>query len=171
MVMVEPEFGLPASKMQVSCANGKLSLLTAPPLDVAHTVEDQLPLPARFQYLSAHATNVIPLFPLQSPNRVPLTGAAAPAIAISLKSMSVRVSTAPQVSVRVVPIPLDVTKVLMVALVPAESVRVPLMVWSADRDIWLMPAEADRPATVRLLKVPAPLIVAVTIDVPVKLTL
>jgi hypothetical protein len=54
---------------------------------------------------------------------------------MSRKSMSVREATAAQVSVRVVPMVSDRTKVLMVALVPAESVRVPLMVWSADRAI------------------------------------
>lgn len=126
-----------------------------PPPVVAQPVADQLPPAARFQYLLAPASNVIPLLPLQSPKRVPDTGAAAPAMVMSRKSMSVREATAAQVSVRVVPIVADRANVRMVALVPAESVKVPLMVWSAENVSNAAPAEVD-PATVRLLNVFVP---------------
>ena len=74
-------------------------------------VSDQLaapndPVPPR-QYTVLAAGNVIPLLPLQSPKRVPLTGAAAPAIVMSRKSMSVSDATAAQVNVRVVPMVSD----------------------------------------------------------------
>jgi hypothetical protein len=52
----------------------------------------------------------------------------------------------------VVPMVLDRTKVLMAALVPAESVRVPLMVWSPANTSALTPSLV-LPATDRLLKV------------------
>ena len=69
--------------------------------------------------------------------------------------MSVRDATAAQVRVRVVPIVFDLMNVLAVALVPAESVRVPLMVWSASIRKPPMPANV-LPATDRLLNVFAP---------------
>lgn len=84
--------------------------------------------------------------------------------------MSVSEATAAQVSVRVVPIALERTNVRMVALVPAESVRVPLMVWSAVRMIGAMPALV-RPVTDRLLNVLACDIVLSEPAVLVKLTL
>ena len=171
-VTVEPEFGLPASNRQVSCANGKLSKLTEPPLDVAQPL-DQFPPPEVFQYLSAPAPKVIPVLPFPSPSRVPVRSppdTAAPAIVMSRKSMSVREATAAQVRVRVTPMILDRTKVLIVAFVPAKSVRVPFMVWSADRASAPTPAEV-RPATVRLLKVFEPAIDGVLRPLLVKLTL
>jgi len=109
MLMKAPLFSPVASKIQVSCARGKLLMFGVPPLLVAQPVADQLPPPARFQYLFAAAVNVMPLLPLQSPMRVPVAGAAAPAMAMSLKSTSVRL-TAAQVSVRVVPMVLERTK-------------------------------------------------------------
>ncbi len=96
-------------------------------------VFDQLVLelqlaPAPTLYTVLAASNVIPLLPLQSPSLVPLTGAAAPAMVMSRKSMSVSDATAAQVSVRVVPMVFDCKKCRIVALVPAESVSVPVMV-------------------------------------------
>jgi hypothetical protein len=72
------------------------------------------------------AGNVMPEFPLQSPNLVPDAGAAAPAIVMSLKSTSVK-DTAAQVKVRTVFSVFDLIKVLQVASVPAETVKVPVM--------------------------------------------
>ena len=107
--MVAPLFSPVASKKQVSCANGKSLMFGVPPLDVAQPIEPpQLPPAARFQYLFAAAVNVMPLLPLQSPMRVPVAGAATPAMVMSLKSTSVRL-TAAQVNVRVVPMMLERT--------------------------------------------------------------
>jgi len=118
-VIVAPLFSPVASKKQVSCARGKLLSAGVPPLLVAHPVAVQLPPAARFQYLFAAAVNVTPLLPLQSPRRVPVAGAAAPAMVMSLKSTSVR-DTAAQVSVRAVPMESLRTKCLRVASDPAE---------------------------------------------------
>jgi hypothetical protein len=126
-VVVAPDAGLADPNTAVSCANGKLFAAGVPPKLVAHAVADQLLLPARFQYTVLAAGNVIPLLPLQSPNLVPDAGAAAPAMVMSRKSASVAEKAA-QVSVRVVPIVSERTKCRIVALVPAESVSVPLMV-------------------------------------------
>lgn len=71
---------------------------------------------------------------------------------MSRKSMSVRDATAAQVSVRVVPMVSERTNVRIVALVPAESVRVPLMVWSACVVTLVIPALV-RPAKDILLNV------------------
>ncbi len=120
-------------------------------------------------YAVLAAGNVIPLLPLQSPKRVPLTGAAAPAMVMSRKSMSVSDATAAQVNVRVVPMVSDCTNVLIVALVPAESVKVPLMVWLAVRETTFKPA-AVMPVKDRLLKVLVPLMVNVPAEVLVKAT-
>ena len=125
-----------------------------PPLDVAHPVEDQFPPARRFQYTVLAVSNVIPLLPLPSPKRVPDTGAAAPAMVMSRKSASVPEKAA-QVSVRVVPISFERTNVRMVASVPAESVRVPLMVWLAEIVITATPTLV-RPAMVKLLKTLTP---------------
>ena len=119
-----------ASKRQVSCASGKLLTAGDAPELAAQPIALQFPPAAKFQYRVTPAPNVMPLLPLQSPSRVPLTGAAAPAIVMSRKSASVPANAA-QVSVRVVPRVSDRTKVRMVASVPADSVRVPLMVWLA----------------------------------------
>ena len=64
--------------------------------------------------------------------------------------------TAAQVSVRVVPMVSERKNVRMVALVPAESVRVPLMVELASRIMLVIPAVV-LPAKDRLLNVFAPL--------------
>jgi hypothetical protein len=66
--------------------------------------------------------------------------------------MSVSDATAAQVSVRVVPIVSDRTNVRIVAFVPAESVRVPLMVWLALTATVRKPATVI-PATDKLLNV------------------
>ncbi len=88
---------------------------------------------------------------------------------MSRKSASVA-ETAAQVSVRVVPIVLDCTKCRIVALVPADSVSVPVTVWLADKEITFRPA-AVMPVNERLLKLLAPLILTVPDEVLVKLTL
>jgi len=158
----------------VSCASGKYIKFRVPPME-----SDQPPIPptavsqfdalvASAQYTVLAASNVIPLLPLASPNRVPDTGAAAPAIMMSRKSASVPENAA-QVSVRVVPMASVRTKVRMVALVPAESVSVPLMVWFEVTTKSLMPADV-RPATVKLRKVFAPDTCCCVAFAPVKLT-
>ena len=169
MVVVVPDPGLVDSKMQVSCASGKLFAATLPPDDVAHPVADQLLLPARFQYLLAPAPKVMPELPLQSPSLVPDAGAATPAMVMSRKSTSVR-ETAAQVRVRVVPMVFDCTNVRIVALVPAEQVKVPLMVWLAVTDTIFKPA-AVIPVNDKLLNVFTPFSVTVPADVLVKETL
>ena len=112
---------------------------------------------------------MIPLLPLQSPKRVPDTGAAAPAIVMSRKSTSVPENAA-VVIVRVVPMVSDWTKCRIVALVPAERVRVPVTVWLAVTLTIFKPADV-MPVNDRLLKVFAPLMVTVPALVLVKLTL
>jgi len=170
MVTVAPLFNPVASKKQVSCANGKLLIAGVPPLDVAQLIAPpQLPPPARFQYLFAAAVNVTPLLPLQSPMRVPVAGAAAPAMVTSLKSTSV-IDTAAAVMVRVVPMVLLRQKCRMVASVPAEKVSVPVMVWLAVTLMTFKPAEV-MPVKDRLLKLLAPLMVTVPAEVLVKVTL
>lgn len=125
-----------------------------PPLVVAHAIAPpQFPPAMRFQYFGTPAPNVIPVFPLQSPKRVPLMGAAAPAMVMSRKSKSAEpAANVPTVNVRGVPITEEATSVRMVASVPAESVSVPVIVWSAPNEITLMPA-AVLPANVKLAKV------------------
>jgi len=91
--------------------------------------------------------------PLQSPNRVPLTGAAAPAMVMSRKSMSVSDAAAAQVSVRGAPRVNARRKVLHVASAPAESVKVPVTVKSKLSITNPLIPEDERPATVILLKV------------------
>ena len=155
----------------VSCAKGRLLMAGVPPPDVAQpTAVAQLPPAARFQNFEVPAGNVIPLLPLQSPKRVPLTGAAAPAIVMSRKSISVSEATAAQVSVRVAPMVLARTNVRIVALAPAESVSVPLMTWLLTRETVLRPKPALA-ATVRLLNVLAPDMDTVVMAVLVKATL
>ena len=155
----------------VSCAKGKLLIAGVPPF-----VKDHLAFPDPHvspidwpHHTVLAASNVIPLLPLQSPNRVPDAGAAAPAMVMSRKSTSVS-DTAAQVRVRVVPRVLDCTKCRIVALVPADSVSVPVTVWLADREITFRPAEVI-PVNDRLLKLLAPLIVTVPDEVFVKSTL
>lgn len=165
MVTVCPDEGTELWKITVSCANGKAFTLPVPPVDVSHGFNPEFqfsPLPIT-QYLFTPAENVIPLLPLQSPKRVPLTGAAAPAMVMSRKSASVPEKAA-QVSVRVVPMVSDCKNVLIVALVPAESVSVPVMVWLAVMLTVFTPAEVW-PAKVKLLYVFAPF--KVTVPVPV----
>jgi hypothetical protein len=87
---------------------------------------------------------------------VPDTGAAAPAMVMSLKSASVPEKAA-QVSVRVVPIVSERKNFRMVASVPADIVSVPLIVWLAANETILNPA-AVVPVNDRLLKVLTPLI-------------
>lgn len=169
MVVVVPDPGLVDSKMQVSCASGKLFASTLPPDDVAHPVADQLLLPARFQYLLAPAPKVMPELPLQSPSLVPDAGAAAPAMVMSRKSTSVPENAA-AVMVLVVPMVSDRQKCLIVAFVPAEKVRVPLTVWLAASDISFRPADV-KPVKDKLLNVFAPLSVTVPAPVLVKETL
>ena len=74
----------------------------------------------------------MPLLPLQSPSLVPDAGDAAPAIVISLKSVSVK-ETAAQVNVRVVPRVLDAINMRHAATALALTVNVPLIVWFAPR--------------------------------------
>ncbi len=167
---VAAELSPVASKMIVSCASGKLVMEGAPPLVVAHAADLQLPPAAKFQYLFTPAANVIPLLPLQSPKRGPLTGAAAPAIVMSRKSMSVGAATAAQVSVRAVPMVSDRTNVRIEASVPADSVSVPLMVWLPVHEIVDTPDDV-RPVIVRLLKIPPPIKFTVPIEVLVRLKL
>ena len=69
----------------------------------------------------------MPLLPPQLPKRVPLTGAAEPAIVMSLKSTSFA-EAALQVRVLVVPIVLEVINVRQAALGLAGSDNVPLIV-------------------------------------------
>lgn len=141
----------------MSCANGNAVTSAVPPsVKDQEAVLFQFAAPELLHHTVLGASNVIPLFPLQSPNRVPLTGAAAPAMVMSRKSMSVSEATAAQVSVRVVPSVFDRTNVRMVALVPAESVRVPLMVELASKMMLVMPAVV-LPAKDKLLYVFAPL--------------
>ena len=105
--------------------------MAAAPPDVADQepapVLPQLLLPARAQYTVLAAGKVIPELPLASPSRVPLAGAAAPAIVMSRKSTSVA-ETAAHVRVLVVPSALEARKVRYAEAVPALTVRVPLMV-------------------------------------------
>ena len=142
-----------------------------PPLLVAQAMAPpQLPPAARFQYLLAAAVNVMPLLPLQSPMRVPEAGAAAPAMVMSRKSTSVML-TAAAVMVRVVPMVSLRTKCRMVALVPAEKVRVPVTVWLADKAITFTP-ELVTPEKDKLLKLFTPLITTLPVlTTDVKLTL
>lgn len=169
-MLVKPDAPLLPSKITVSCANGKLASNPEPPELVAQgdaVVTPQLPPEVPIQYLFVPAGNVIPLLPLQSPKRVPLTGAAAPAMVMSRKSASVPEKAA-QVSVRVVPMVSERTNVRIVALVPADSVRVPLMVWLAEKEIDPTP-ELVCPATVKLLNVFEPFIGPIAlIEVEVK---
>ncbi len=145
-------------------------MLGVPPLLVAQAMAPpQLPPAARFQYLLAAASKVMPLLPLQSPMRVPEAGAAPPAMVMSRKSTSV-IDTAAAVMVRVVPMVLLRQKCRMVALVPAEKVRVPVTVWSAVTEMTFRPAEV-MPVKDRLLKLLAPLRVTVPALVLVKATL
>jgi len=112
----------------VSWGSGKSLILGVPPDDVAHaTAPPQFPADVLAQYLGTPAAKVIPELPLQLPSLVPDAGAAAPAIVMSLKSTSVK-DTAPQVRVRVEVSELDLIKVLQVASVPAETVKVPVIV-------------------------------------------
>jgi len=167
---VAPLFSPVASKKQVSCAKGKLLMAGVPPLPVAQPMAPpQSPPAARFQYLLAAAVNVMPLLPPQFPMRVPEAGAAAPAMVMSRKSTSV-IDTAAAVMVRVVPMVLLRQKCRMVALVPAEKVRVPVTVWLAARTMFFRPAEV-MPVNDRLLKLFVPLNVTVPALVLVKLTL
>ena len=121
------------------------------------------------QYTVLAAGNVIPELPLASPNRVPLAGAAAPAIVMSRKSASVA-DTAAQVRVLVVPSVSEARKVRYADAVPALIVRVPLMVWSALKVTGVMPTVV-RPVKDRLLNVFAPVIVIPVAAALVKLTL
>ena len=116
-------------KVAVSWAKGKL-VRDGEPLDVSAQAFVSHPnkAPVTFQYTVFAAVNVIPLFPLQSPILVPETGAAAPAIVMSRKSTSVSDATAAAVIVRAVPIVSDRTKCRIVALVPADRVKVPVTV-------------------------------------------
>jgi len=66
------------TKVAVSCANGKLSVLTAPPAETAQALSLQFPPAAWFQYTVLGVLNVMPLQPLRSPILVPLMGAALP---------------------------------------------------------------------------------------------
>lgn len=153
----------------MSCANGNCVTSEAPP-EVADqpVVALQLAEPVERQYTVLAAGKVIPLFPLQSPNRVPDAGAAAPAIVMSWKSASVAV-TAAQVSVLVVPVALERTKMRHVESVPAERVKVPLIVWlPANVNVGM--AEVDRPALVKLLNVLAPETMMDVFETLVKLT-
>jgi hypothetical protein len=69
------------------------------------------------------------LLPLQSPSRVPVIGSdTAPAKLMSEKSISDSAETAAQESVRWVPIALDSKDVLQTAVVPAPTVKVPVIV-------------------------------------------
>jgi len=111
----------------------------------------------------------MPLLPLQSPSLVPEAGAAAPAIVISLKSVSVK-DTAAQVKVRVVPIVLEKTAMRYADAVPALTVSVPLIVWSALMLNVPIPIVV-LPVMVRLLNVFEPVIDDVVIAVDVNDTL
>jgi len=95
---------------------------------VDQLVIPQLPEVGRIQYTVFAASNVIPLFPLQSPKRVPLIGAAAPAMVMSRKSTSDVAAKVPTVRVRVVPSTSDCMNIRMVAFVPADTVSVPVIV-------------------------------------------
>ena len=169
MVMVAPLFRPVASKMQVSWARGKKLGSGVAPDDTVHPLLDQFPPPAKFQYLFEAAVNVIPLLPLQSPTRVPDAGAAAPAMVMSRKSTSA-MDTAAAVMVRVAPMVSLRTKVRPLALTPAGNVNVPFTVWLALSASCRKLAEPTDPKD-RLLKVLAPLMVAVPTLVAVKLTL
>jgi len=72
--------------------------------------------------------------------------------------------------VRVVPMVSLRQKCRMVALVPAEKVRVPVTVWLAVTEMFFRPAEV-MPVKDRLLKLLVPLRVTVPALVLVKLTL
>ena len=73
-LVLSPVFSMTA----VSCANGKLSLLVAPPEVAAQFVADQVPPAAELQYTVFGASNVMPRQPRKSPMRVPEIGAAVP---------------------------------------------------------------------------------------------
>ena len=107
--------------------------------------------------------------PLQSPNLVPEAGDAAPAIVISLKSVSVK-DTAAQVNVRVVPIVSEEICVRYAEAVPALTVSVPLIVWFAPILNKPIPTVV-LPVMVRLLNVFAPVIAGEARAVDVKDTL
>jgi hypothetical protein len=77
-VTVADVFSPVFSMTAVSCANGKLSVLTPAPELAAQALADQLPPAAKFQYTVLGVLKVIPLQPLKSPTRVPLMGAAVP---------------------------------------------------------------------------------------------
>ena len=115
------------------------------------------------------ASNVIPLLPLASPNRVPEIGAAAPAMVMSRKSMSAAPAVrVPTVSVLVVPMVSDAKNVRYADAVPAFSVRV-LMVWLALIETEVMPTDV-RLANNSVLNVFTP-VMALVPTVFVKLTL
>lgn len=114
------------SKTAVSCANGKLLTLGVPPDDGAHALAPHSLLPARFQYTVFGAGKFIPEFPPQSPARVGEDPAAAPKMAMSLKSQSFA-DIAAAVIDRCVPSVFENTNKRLFAAAPA-TVNVPLII-------------------------------------------
>ena len=145
------------SNTAVSCANGKLLMSGVPPDELAHPVADQFWAAARFQYTVFAPGKVMPELPPQFPARVGDELAAAPAIAISLKSQS-WADRVPTVRVRCVPRVSDRRKIRRTEAEPAH-VSVPVMVWLAAKKAKDKPALAERAVNVKLLNVFMPLMV------------
>ena len=107
------------------------------------------------------AENVIPELPPQSLNLVPLIVPTAPAIVISLKSISVNPLIALMVNVLGVPIVSDFKHCLYVESIGDVNVNVPLILWSLSNEKLLRPANPEPlDDIVKLLKVLFPVIVA-----------
>jgi hypothetical protein len=81
----------------------------------------------------------MPVLALQSPRRVPDAGAATPVIVIALKSTSTK-NTDEQVNVRADVLELDRTNVRQVASKFPDTLKEPLMVWSAENVTFFKPA-------------------------------
>ena len=120
----------------VSCASGKAALACVPPFvnDQIGAEAPQLPDTVLRKYTVLAAGNVIPLLPLASPSLVPLTGAAAPAMVMSRKSMSVKDAIELTVNVLAVPKTLETTIVRHVEFAPELKFNTPLIVWFPPKE-------------------------------------
>lgn len=129
---------------------------TVPPDVADHDVEaPQLALPVARKYTVFAAGKLIPLLPFALPKRVPLIGAADPAIVISLKSTLMAVAKALQVKVLVTSTISDLKNVLHTAEALAKIVNVPVIVWLPEKVTRFNPADV-LPVIVKLLNVFAP---------------
>ena len=108
----------------------------------------------------------MPELPLQSPKLVPVIGAAAPVIVMSLKS-TVSPENALHVSVTVVPTVLERMNVRRAGVAPADTVRVPEIV--ALPASWILRYSETGAIKDKFLKLPSVWMLGNPV-VPVKLT-